>query len=284
MNNQNSYSYLTAINRESLSYPARILLERKLLCGSILDFGCGYGKDVELLKGKGFNIEGFDPYYSNIQIRQKYDTIICFYVLNVLLIEEQANVLMDVSYNLKPGGKAYFAVRRDIQYEGFRMHKIHKKPTYQCLVKLPFKSIYKNENVEIYEYQHYNLLANDSSSPFINNANEIIVESASAFSIYDKYPVNKGHALVIPKREVSNYFDLTFKEQSACWFMVNKVKQIIENKYHPDGFNIGVNINKAAGQTINHVHIHIIPRNNDDVNDPTGGIRNVIPSKGNYLL
>jgi diadenosine tetraphosphate (Ap4A) HIT family hydrolase len=94
--------------------------------------------------------------------------------------------------------------------------------------------------------------------------------------------VNNGHALIIPKKHCSDYFDLPFKEQSACWFMVNKVKKIVSEKFNPDGFNVGVNVNSAAGQTVPHIHLHLIPRYKGDVKNPTGGVRNVIPTKGDY--
>jgi diadenosine tetraphosphate (Ap4A) HIT family hydrolase len=207
-------------------------------------------------------------------------------VLNVLLPEEQAEVLMNVSLLLKPNGKAYFAVRRDIQYEGFRMHKLHKKETYQCLIKLAYLSIFKNENCEVYEYQPYTTLnkGNVRLSPFLDGTEtrDLIVETATVFSFYDKFPVSKGHALVVPKRLVSNYFDLTLKEQMACWIVANKVKTILQEKHHPDGFNIGININAEAGQTVWHAHIHIIPRYKDDVENPRGGVRGVLLSKKEY--
>lgn len=282
----NFYSHLTAKERESISFPAKILLQRKLLNGKVLDFGCGFGKDVEVLQNKNFNIVGYDPHYFPNFPEEKFDTIICFYVLNVLFPEEQSNVLMDVSKLLKTGGKAYFAVRRDIKYEGFRTHKIHKKPTYQCNVKLPFISILENENVEIYEYQHFTFLNKGKTeiSPFFadNEKRDILFESASAFSFFDKFPVNKGHTLVIPKRFVSNYFELSVKEQIACWLMVNKVKQELSKRYNPAGFNVGINVNEAAGQTIFHCHIHVIPRYENDVENPRGGVRGVIPKKMNY--
>lgn len=286
MNNQNSNSHLTAIERTSLSFPAKILLNQKKLKGKVLDFGCGIGKDVEILKKRGCDIYGYDPFYFPEFPTEKYDTILCFYVLNVLLIEEQAGVLMNVSNLLKPDGKAYFAVRRDIQYEGFRIHKVHKKETYQCLINLPFLSVFKNENCEIYEYQHYTTLNKGKIdlSPFLigQETRELIVETATVFSFYDKFPVSNGHSLVVPKRLVSNYFDLTLKEQTACWIVVNKVKTILQEKYKPDGFNIGINVNAEAGQTIWHCHIHIIPRYNGDVENPRGGIRGVIPNKKEY--
>ncbi len=286
MSNQNQNSHLTAIERTSLSYPARIVLNQNRIIGKVLDFGCGIGKDVELLKIKGFDIDGYDPFYFPSFPTEKYDTILCFYVLNVLLPEEQAEVLMNVSNLLKPNGKAYFAVRRDIQYEGFRIHKVHKKETYQCLIKLGYLSIYKNENCEIYEYEHYTTLnrGNTNFSPFLagDEIRELIVETATVFSLYDKFPVTKGHSLIVPKRLVSNYFDLSLKEQTACWIVANKVKTVLQQKYNPDGFNIGININEDAGQTISHCHIHIIPRYKGDVENPRGGIRGVIPSKKEY--
>jgi diadenosine tetraphosphate (Ap4A) HIT family hydrolase len=282
----NLYSHLTAKERETLSFPARLLLNQHKLNGDVLDFGCGFGKDVELLKEKGINIEGYDKHYFPEYPTKKFDTIICFYVLNVLMPEEQANVLMEVSHLLKPSGKAFFAVRRDIKYEGFRIHKVHQKPTYQCNVKLGYNSIFKNENCEIYEYRHYNQLVRNGHSdcPFCNPDadRELIVESATAYSVYDKFPVSEGHSLIIPKKHYSDYFELTFKEQSACWFMLNIVKQILIKKFNPDGFNIGINVNEAAGQTVPHVHIHLIPRYKGDVEEPEGGVRGVIPEKKVY--
>lgn len=287
MNNQNSNSHLTAIERTSISYPARILLNQKKIKGTVLDFGCGIGKDVELLADKGYDIKGYDPFYFPEFPTEKFDTILCFYVLNVLLPEEQAAVLMNVSNLLKPNGKAYFAVRRDIQYEGFRNHKIHNKETYQCIIKLAYLSIYKNENCEIYEYEHFTTLHRGAVelSPFLigEEPRELIIETATVFAFYDKFPVSKGHSLIVPKRLAPNYFDLTLKEQTACWIAANKVKTILQEKYNPDGFNVGININEDAGQTISHCHIHIIPRYKGDVENPRGGIRGVIPGKKEYL-
>jgi SAM-dependent methyltransferase len=162
----NPNSHLTAIERTTLSYPARVLLNQKKIKGNILDFGCGIGKDVELLGAKGFEIKGFDPHYFPEFPTEKFDTILCFYVLNVLLPDEQEIVLNQVKSLLKPNGKAYFAVRRDVYYEGFRMHKLHKKQTYQCQVTLPFETIYLNENCEIYEYQN---LITEANKTFENS-------------------------------------------------------------------------------------------------------------------
>ncbi|RRO15316.1 HIT family protein [Flavobacteriaceae bacterium 14752] len=283
---ENLNSHRTAKERDKMSFPTRILLERDFLLGEILDFGCGFGKDVEELKDKGLNVVGYDPHYQPDYPQKQFDTIICHYVLNVLKNQEQAKVLFEVSRLLKFGGKAYFSVRRDIKKTGFRTHFVHKVPTYQTNVLLPFISIFKNDNVEIYEYQHYCFLSQNQKeiSPFFEKLEprEQVGELASCFAFRDKFPVSKGHTLVIPKRLVSNYFDLSFKEQSACWFLVNLVRSEISKEHKPDGFNIGININESAGQTVFHCHIHIIPRYKNDVENPRGGVRGVLPNNKDY--
>ncbi|MFB8793052.1 MAG: bifunctional class I SAM-dependent methyltransferase/HIT family protein [Microcoleus sp.] len=284
---QNKFSHLTAIERIYLSFPAKQLLDKNLLQGKILDFGCGFGNDVKLLQQKGFDIAGYDPYYFPGFPKNKFDTIICFYVLNVLFPEEQANVLMEVSHLLKPGGKAYFAVRRDLKKEGFREHYVHKKPTYQCIVKLPFKSAHLDEYCEIYEYVHYNHQRNSANNCIFCNPHKhltLLTESATAYAMFDGYPASKGHVLIIPKRHVANYFDLPFREQSACWFMANKVQDFLKKEFHPDGFNVGININKDGGQSRSHAAIHIIPRYRGDATGNKGGIRYVIPQGKNKHL
>jgi len=283
---ENINSYRTAKERDKMSYPTRLLLEKELILGETLDFGCGFGKDVEELKAKGIDINGYDPHYFPEYPTKTYDTILCHYVLNVLKSQEQAKVLYEVSKLLKFGGKAYFSVRRDITKAGFRTHFVHKVPTYQTNVLLPFKSAFKNDNVEIYEYQHYCYLNQNKPevSPFFEKLEpkEQVGELASCFAFRDKFPVSNGHTLIIPKRKVANYFELSFKEQSACWFLVNLVKTDLQNQFNPDGFNIGINVNEAAGQTVFHCHIHIIPRYNGDVENPRGGVRGVIDGKKEY--
>lgn len=284
---KNIYSHCTAKERDKLSFPAKIVNERNGLNGHILDFGCGFGTDVKFLHEQGYRITGYDPHYFPEYPTGKFDTIICFYVLNVLLPTEQSRVLMEVSRLLKPGGTAYFAVRRDLKKEGYRTHYVHEVPTYQTNVKLPYHSWFSNEFCEIYAYQHYNIVSQqkETECPFCkpDSDRELITESATAFAIWDKFPVNEGHALIIPKRHTADYFDLGFKEQSACWFMLNYVKEIVKAQYKPQGFNVGININEAAGQTVPHVHLHLIPRYAADVENPRGGVRGVIPGKADYI-
>ncbi|MCC5910979.1 MAG: HIT family protein [Clostridiaceae bacterium] len=104
---------------------------------------------------------------------------------------------------------------------------------------------------------------------------EIVVENKLALAIFDKFPVNRGHMLIIPKRHFQNFFDATEEEIVAIYDLLHQCKGILENKYSPDGYNIGINVNEDAGQTIMHLHVHIIPRCKGDVEKPRGGIRNL---------
>jgi diadenosine tetraphosphate (Ap4A) HIT family hydrolase len=110
----------------------------------------------------------------------------------------------------------------------------------------------------------------------------ILLENETVYALLDKFPVNPGHTLIIPKRHCADYFELSVKEQSDCWLMVNEAKALLTAQYHPDGYNVGINIGASAGQTIFHVHIHLIPRYTGDVEEPRGGVRGVIPRRKNY--
>ncbi len=113
---------------------------------------------------------------------------------------------------------------------------------------------------------------------------EIIFENNLAFVAFDSYPVSQFHSLIIPKRHIQNYFDLTNDELLACHGLLLKIK----NKINSDdntvgGFNIGANSERIAGQSILHCHIHLIPRREGDVDNPQGGVRSVIPSRQHYV-
>ena len=136
---ENPNSHLTIKDRKRPSLPLRFLLKNKKLQGKILDFGCGLGKDVEYLHSNKSIVKGYDPFYFPEYPQEKFDTIICFYVLNVLLPDEQAHVIMAISELLKNGGKAFFAVRRDVKRNAFIYNYKKDVKTYQCNVKCPLK-------------------------------------------------------------------------------------------------------------------------------------------------
>ena len=105
-----------------------------------------------------------------------------------------------------------------------------------------------------------------------------------AYASYDSYPTSKHHCLIIPKRHINDYFDLTNEEIIACNDLIKTVKQkILYKDKTVEAFNIGVNAGKIAGQSIMHCHIHLIPRRKGDVENPQGGVRSVIPSKQHYI-
>lgn len=110
---------------------------------------------------------------------------------------------------------------------------------------------------------------------FCNYSQEKVVDQNElAFAIYDGYPVNKGHLLIIPKRHVANFFELSSEELASINELLKRNREKIALELNATGFNVGVNVGEDAGQTVFHVHVHLIPRFKGDVEDPRGGIRN----------
>ena len=124
----------------------------------------------------------------------------------------------------------------------------------------------------------------DEHCPFceLSKNVDIISETDLCLAFFDSFPVSPGHALIIPKRHVASYFDLSDQERDEMTKIMLSVKQELEERFHPDGYNIGVNVNQAAGQSVFHCHMHLIPRYKGDVANPRGGLRGVIPSKQYY--
>jgi superfamily II DNA or RNA helicase/diadenosine tetraphosphate (Ap4A) HIT family hydrolase/HKD family nuclease len=112
---------------------------------------------------------------------------------------------------------------------------------------------------------------------------EWVARNELAFAIRDSFAVSEGHTLVVPHRLVATWWDATRDEQHAILDLVEQVKRGLDETHQPDGYNVGFNAGAAAGQTIQHLHVHVIPRYDGDVPDPRGGIRHVMPGKGNYL-
>lgn len=104
----------------------------------------------------------------------------------------------------------------------------------------------------------------------------VLLENELAYVRHDNNGLSRGHVLVVPRRHVANFFDMTTAEKSAVMGLLDRAQAMIENEHHPDGYNIGVNIGQAAGQNRMHVHVHLIPRYTGDVADPRGGIRCVL--------
>lgn len=100
--------------------------------------------------------------------------------------------------------------------------------------------------------------------------------------IRDGFPITPGHTLVLPKRHTGSFFDLSDKERHALMALLESAKQALDTEYHPGSYNIGINDGPAAGQTVPHVHIHLIPRFEGDCDDPRGGVRWIVPDKAKY--
>ncbi len=123
----------------------------------------------------------------------------------------------------------------------------------------------------------------EKACPFCTLPTERICgENEHALWIRDGYPVSPGHSLVIPRRHIGSFFEATAEERTAMLALVDEAKAAAEVEFSPDGFNIGINDGPAAGQTVPHLHIHLIPRYAGDLQDPRGGVRWVIPTKADY--
>ena len=105
---------------------------------------------------------------------------------------------------------------------------------------------------------------------------DVLIDEKLAYVRYDSNSLSRGHVLVVPKRHVADFFDMTSDEQAAVLGLLNRARRLIGERHSPDGYNIGVNVGEAAGQSRMHVHLHLIPRYAGDVSDPRGGIRCVL--------
>lgn len=122
-----------------------------------------------------------------------------------------------------------------------------------------------------------------AESPFSPLDRErVIIADDAAVAFYDRFPLSDGHALVVPRTPVRSLFELDPAVQGAVWEMVRRTRLALEERHAPDGFTIGLNDGEAAGQTVPHAHVHVIPRYRGDVPDPRGGIRWVIPERAAY--
>ena len=121
------------------------------------------------------------------------------------------------------------------------------------------------------------------SCPFCHpNPNLVVHQTDETLTLWDGYPVSPGHALIVPCRHVADWFEATTDEQHALTEALAIARKTIQEKHQPDGFNIGINVGGTAGQTIFHLHIHLIPRYQGDEADPRGGIRKLFPDRARY--
>lgn len=110
----------------------------------------------------------------------------------------------------------------------------------------------------------------------------VFLEASLVLGVWDAYPLNPGHALLVTRRHVETWFDASTEEREAIAAAIETVRDVIVARHEPAGFNVGMNLGEAAGQTVAHLHVHVIPRYTGDVEDPRGGIRRVIPARARY--
>jgi diadenosine tetraphosphate (Ap4A) HIT family hydrolase len=123
----------------------------------------------------------------------------------------------------------------------------------------------------------------ESTCPFCTlPANRIVLENFDGMVIDDGFPISPGHTLIIPRRHVGSFFDLSEAERNSLLSLLEGAKRRLDKQFGPDGYNIGINDGLAAGQTVPHLHIHLIPRFHGDREDPRGGVRWIIPEKADY--
>ncbi len=121
----------------------------------------------------------------------------------------------------------------------------------------------------------------EQTCPFCR-PNTPILQNALAFALPDASPVTQGHLLIVPRRHAADWFGTTEDERLALFALADEARAWLIQAYQPNGFNLGVNVGEAAGQTVFHVHLHLIPRYKGDVANPRGGVRGVIPARQNY--
>lgn len=111
---------------------------------------------------------------------------------------------------------------------------------------------------------------------------QVRISTDNGYVIFDHYPVSPGHTLIIPRRHIASFFELEPAEREGLMVLLDQARQQLQAELKPDGFNIGINDGAAAGQTVPHLHIHLIPRFAGDREDPRGGVRWIIPEKADY--
>jgi diadenosine tetraphosphate (Ap4A) HIT family hydrolase len=126
-------------------------------------------------------------------------------------------------------------------------------------------------------------MTNIQSCLFCNlDDGRVMIANDNTLAIRDGFPVSLGHTLIVPRRHIASFFEATREEQMSMFDLLAEMRQRIQAEHNPDGFNIGINDGTAAGQTVMHLHIHLIPRYYGDMLDPRGGVRWIFPDKAGY--
>ena len=221
-----------------------------------------YGSDnyqQKLLSNLGYNITFCGRDYQPNHSAEQFDTIISIYLFNWLDNIEQNNVLLSVSRLLKHGGKAYFAVKHHFGFKNICLNEQHQIEQTISNVTLPFAKVFNSYIFDIYEFQHFNIAnRHRSQCPYCSPQQQVILENEYSYAILSNSPISKGHGLVIPKRHVASYFDLTIDEQIACQLTLNRLKKIIDEEHSPNGYSVSIGMNALAEQVVEHVGVELV--------------------------
>lgn len=253
-------SRLTALQRDRESFPARWLTLNRYLRGSVLDYGCGHGKDVEFYATHDLKAKGFDPHFfpDLPNTAFSFDRITCTFVFNVLELYARNEAMMYISRLLKPKGRAYISVRRDIEQSGYRVVPGTQEIVHQANIFLPFTSILQDLNYEIYEFRPFTQLKKedvDASTITPPLGYELLAESINAVAVTPKQKRFAQHFIVLPKRKVEGFNQLPLEEQAEvhqlCDFVIREVFKDADSAY-----NYSIQSGDKAGNKPLSLHIY----------------------------
>jgi diadenosine tetraphosphate (Ap4A) HIT family hydrolase len=150
-------------------------------------------------------------------------------------------------------------------------------------IKRPLEVITCSERLEMPANSNVNVTEPAKTCPFCRPfPQRILIEGSDAMALWDRHPLNPGHVLLVPRRHVASWFEATTAERDELLRLADDARQIVIERHAPDGFNLGINDGVAAGQSVPHLHLHLIPRFRGDTPDPRGGVRWVIPDRAAY--
>jgi len=305
--------HLTALTRSTLSAPVQLLFRHGLLPPgtAVFDYGCGRGGDVAGLAANGFTAHGWDPHFAADQPIFEADVVNLGFVVNVIEYPAERVDALHKAFKLARRamsvGSCCTGVNRLVDRSATASSRLatrsrstsHRQSSTtsssRCSTRkssgfaTPSRSCLptgqpRKRSTECLAGVLYALkMSTTGLCPFCALPSaRILLHNDLAVVVRDAYPVSPGHTLVIPVRHVASFFDTTADERSALLSLMDAAKWSLQTELEPAGYNIGINDGPSAGQTVGHLHVHLIPRYLGDRPDPRGGIRWVIPENADY--
>lgn len=316
--NENSKKYFDRTVVINMQHSYEKFLKHMPSGGKILDVGCGSGRDLKFFKECGFDVVGMDASeemvklsseysrektlllnFDQIDFYEEFDGIWCSASLLHIPSEQLLSIMEKILKALKPNGIWFFSFISG-EFEGYRDGRYFHYMTRDKLGKY-LKVLDGIEVLDIFEVASYDAQRDtrwvhciarrnqEREKPCIfcnreSTFSSIIAESEHSYAVLDNYPVNPGHILIISKGHYEHWFKAPREVQVDIIDFMERLKGWLDEKHAPDGYNVGFNCSKYSGQTIPHLHVHLIPRYKGDCINPEGGIRGVIETKKKYRL